>query len=146
VKVLLDTNVYITACRSAAAGARFRTSFLPLLPATYLAAIVAYELSVNAVDPQTRRLGREFIDPLERSGRCVTPTFADWLEASEIVTSITNRERSWRSKLPALLNDVLIALCARRIGATLLTYNAQDFRLIHRHKEFDLHVLAVNVA
>ncbi len=30
--------------------------------------------------------------------------------------------------VPVLLNDILIALCARRIGATLLTYSEKDFR------------------
>ncbi len=79
---------------------------------------------------------------MERSGRVVAPTFADWLEAADIVTRIFDRDRRWRSKLPALLNDVLIALCARRVGATLVTYNAQDFRLIRRHKDFSLQVLA----
>jgi predicted nucleic acid-binding protein len=58
-----------------------------------------------------------------------------------VVTAIEARERSWRSKLPALLNDILIALSARRIGATLLTYNRDDFRLIHRHADFSLRVL-----
>lgn len=142
-KVLLDTNVYVTACRSEAHRQRFLAAFLPLLPVTYLAAVVAYELSVNAVDRQTRELVQGFIGPLERCGRCVTPAFADWIEASEVVTRIARRERGWRSTLPALLNDVLIALCARRIGATVLTYNGRDLRLIRRHKEFALRVLAV---
>jgi len=145
-KVLLDTNVYITACRSEAARSRFGATFVPLLPVTFLAAVVAYELSVNAADQRTRGLVQAFIDPLERSGRCVTPTFADWIEASEIVTGIADRDRAWRSKLPALLNDVLIALCARRIGATVITYTGQDFRLIRRHREFALRVLAAEAA
>ncbi len=59
-----------------------------------------------------------------------------------IVTAIEEKDKAWRSKLPRLLNDILIALCARRIGATLLTYNRDDFRLIRRHKEFSLRVLA----
>jgi predicted nucleic acid-binding protein len=78
---------------------------------------------------------------MERAGRVVSPTFADWREAAVIVTAIENKERGWRSKLPALLNDILIALCARRIGATLLTYNKEDFRLIRRHKDFALRIL-----
>ena len=145
-KVLLDTNVYVTACRSEAQRERFRAAFLPLLPVTYLSAVVAYELSVNALDRQTRGLVQGFVGPLERCGRCVTPTFADWIEAAEIITRIAGSERSWRSKLPALLNDVLIALCARRIGATVLTYNGRDFRLIRRHKDFALRALAVETA
>jgi predicted nucleic acid-binding protein len=72
----------------------------------------------------------------------VTPTFADWREASEIVAAIEEKSRPWRSKLPLLLNDILIALCARRVGATLLTYNREDFLLIHRHYDFSLRILA----
>jgi len=55
---------------------------------------------------------------------------------------IEERDKGWRSKLPALLNDVLIALCACRLGATLLTHNREDFRLIRRHRDFSLRVLA----
>jgi len=145
-KVVLDTNVYVSACRSEETRARFRATFFPLLPVTFLAAVVAYELRVNAADRSTQHLVQEFIGPMERSGRCIAPSFADWTEAAAIVTAIVERDRSWRSKLPALLNDILIALCARQIGATLLTYNGQDFRLIRRHKEFALRVLAAEVA
>jgi predicted nucleic acid-binding protein len=142
VKLLLDTNVYVEACRSDHARARFRAAFFPLLPVTYLAAVVAYELRVNALDRPTRRLVEEMTHPMERTGRLVAPTFADWLDASEVVTTIEQKDRSWRSKLPTLLNDVLIALSARRIGATVITYNAQNFRLIRRHRTFSLRVLA----
>lgn len=107
-----------------------------------LTAVVAYELRANALDASTRHLIDELIRPLERTGRLVTPAFADWLDAAEMVAAIEKRDASWRSKLPALLNDILIALCARRIGATVFTYNAKDFRLIHRHRPFSLRVLA----
>jgi len=141
VKYLLDTNIYIEACQSEEKRARFRTTFFPLLPSTFLSAVVAYELYVNAQDRRTRSLVQEFINPMERSGRVVSPTAADWVEASAIVTAIEEKDRGWRSKLPALLNDILVALCVRRIGATLLTYNREDFRLIHRHKDFSLRIL-----
>jgi predicted nucleic acid-binding protein len=140
-KYLLDTNIYIEACRSEKERARFRITYFPLLPATFLSAVVAYELYVNAQDRRTRSLVQEFIGPMERTGRVVSPTFEDWIEASAIVTTIAEKDRSWRSKLPALLNDIFIALCARRIGATLFTYNRDDFQLIHRHKEFSLRIL-----
>jgi len=140
-KYLLDTNIYIEACRSEEKRARFRAIFFPLLPATFLSAVVAYELYVNAQDRQTRGLVQEFLSPMERTGRIVSPTFADWIEASAIVSAIKEKDRGWRSKLPALLNDILIALCTRRVGATLLTYNKDDFLLIHRHKNFSLRIL-----
>ena len=104
--------------------------------------MVAYELYVNARDNRTRTLMKEFVRPMEQAGRVIAPAFDDWVEASAIVTGIEQKDRGWRSKLPTLLNDILIALCARRIGATLLTYNRDDFRLIRRHKDFSLRVLA----
>lgn len=73
--------------------------------------------------------------------QAVTPEFNDRIEGSEIVAAIEEKDRGWRSKLPALLNDILIALCARRIGATLITYNKDDFRLIHRHTAFSMRIL-----
>lgn len=140
-KYLFDTNVYLEAVRSEEARAQFRKTFYPLLPATYLSAVVSYELAVNAYNRRTQTLLQDFVRPMERTGRVITPTFNDWVTASEVVTAIEENEKGWRSKLPALLNDILIALSARRIGATLLTYNREDFRLIRRHTDFSLRVL-----
>jgi len=141
VKYLLDTNVYLGAFRSDQKKAQFRQTFFPLLPATFLSSVVAYELYVNAQDNRTRSLVQEFIRPMEQARRLVAPAFDDWVEASAVVTAIEQKDKGWRSKLPALLNDVLISLCARRIGATLLTYNKDDFQLIRRHKDFSLRAL-----
>ena len=135
-KCMLDTSVYVSAMRSAKERAEFKTAFMPLVPATYLAAVVAYELYVNAQDRSTQRLVEEFVAPMERTGRVIAPTFSDWLSAAEIVSGIEERDRSWKSKLPALVNDILIALCARRVGAHLFTRNGKDFRLIQRHLDF----------
>ncbi len=141
-KVLLDTNVYITALRSRNERERFRAAFYPLLPATVLSAVVVYELSVSAIGQPTRNLLSEFVAPMERAGRVVTPTFADWEAAAQVVSAILAKDGSWRSKAPALLNDVLIALGARRVGAEVVTYNAKDFRLIRRHLDFELRALS----
>jgi len=120
---------------------QFREVFFPLLPATFLSAVVAYELSENAKNRQTRDLIWEYVYPMQRAGRLIAPTFDDWMRAADVVTAIEKKERRWRSKLAALVNDILIALCARRIGAMLLTYNRDDFRLIHRHTDFWLRIL-----
>ncbi|MBI2468474.1 MAG: type II toxin-antitoxin system VapC family toxin [Candidatus Rokubacteria bacterium] len=140
-KCLLDTNVYLEAVRTEARRSQFRTTFFPLLPATFLSAVVAYELSVNARERSTRTRLLDFVRPMERTGRLVTPSFDDWLEAAELVSAIGEGDRGWRSKLPALLNDILIALSARQIGATLFTYNREDFRLIRRYMDFSLRIL-----
>ena len=46
-----------------------------------------------------------------------------------------------RSKLPSLVNDCLLALSARSIGATLYTRNRDDFMLLKRLRSFNLIVL-----
>ncbi len=73
-KYLLDTNVYWGAVRSEEKRTRFRQTFFPLIPATYLSAVVAYELAVSAQGRRTQTLVREFIRSMERTGRVVTPT------------------------------------------------------------------------
>lgn len=140
-KYLLDTNVYLEAFRSEQRKAQFRQAFFPLLPVTFLASVVAYELNVNAKGGHTRTLLQELIRPMEQTGRVVSPTFGDWVEAAAVVSAVEEKSKGWRSKLPSLLNDILIALCARRIGAILITYNKDDFQLIRRHKDFSLRVL-----
>jgi predicted nucleic acid-binding protein len=40
-----------------------------------------------------------------------------------------------------MLNDILLALSARRIGADLFTFNREDFQLIRRHLPFSLQIL-----
>jgi predicted nucleic acid-binding protein len=47
-----------------------------------------------------------------------------------------------RSKLSqGLLNDILIALSGRSIGATVVTRNREDFQLIQRVRPFSLEVI-----
>ena len=58
-----------------------------------------------------------------------------------MVAAIEQRDRKRGSKLPALLNDILIALCPRQVGAMVITYNREDFRLIRRHLGFSLRIL-----
>lgn len=46
---------------------RFRQTYFPLLPATFLSAVVAYELYVNARDRPTRNLLQELVGLMERA-------------------------------------------------------------------------------
>lgn len=139
--ILLDTNVYLFAMRSEDGAAFFESRFLPLVFQTYLAGVVVEEIYAGALDRQAVRLVERYVGALERADRVVAPSFQDWKEAGKIIARITQKEPYLKSKTQQILNDILLALCARRIGADLYTFNRDDFELIRRHKPFSLKLL-----
>jgi predicted nucleic acid-binding protein len=114
---------------------------LDSLPSTYLCSVVSAELYLGATDPWGVRLIRGFVSRSEKVGRVVTPTHGSWNESARIVAKIGKEEPEFKSKLAALLNDALIALCALHIGATVCTENREDFELIRRYRGFALEVI-----
>jgi predicted nucleic acid-binding protein len=140
--ILLDTNVYLFALKSERGASFFERHFLPRAFQTHLSSVVAEELYAGALDQEATRLVERQVGTLERAGRVVTPTFDDWKEAGKVVAEISREEPGRRSKTQRMLNDILLALSARRIGAELFTFNREDFQLIRRHKQFALKVLA----
>jgi predicted nucleic acid-binding protein len=139
--ILLDTNVYLFAMRSEKGAAFFERQFLPLVFQTHLSSIVVEELYAGALDAEAIGLVESYVGALERAGRVIAPTFQDWKEAGKIVAKATRKETSRKSKVQQMLNDILLALCARRIGADLFTFNREDFQMIQRYRAFSLKVL-----
>ena len=139
--VLLDTNVYLDALKSVAGATRFERQFLPLVFQTYLSSIVVEELYAGALDERAVRLIERQVGALERVGRVITPLFEDRKKAGKLVAAITRREPGRRPKVQQMLNDILLALSARRMGADLYTLNRDDFKLIYRYQPFSLKLL-----
>ena len=139
--VLLDTNVYLDALRSVAGASRFEQLFLPLVFQTYLSSVVVEELYAGALDERAVRLVERQVGALERVGRVITPRFEDWKRAGKLVAAITRREPGRKAKVQQMLNDILLALSARRVGADLYTLNRDDLTLIRRYQPFSLKVL-----
>jgi len=139
-KVVFDTNVYIAAIQGGP-QTQAHQLLLSALPRTYLSAVVAQELLSGAVDTVGERLVGRYIDRTERTGRVIAPTYEDWKEAGKVLARIGRQDAGQRMRIPRLVNDVLLALCARQIGATLYTLNREDFTLIVRYTRFALQVL-----
>jgi predicted nucleic acid-binding protein len=58
------------------------------------------------------------------------------------VAVLLEKTPQFRSKLVSgLLNDILIALSGRSIGARVVTGNGRDFRLIQQFRAFALEVI-----
>lgn len=125
---ILDTAIYIE---------NFRTGHftLDLLRSPWIircSAVVLHELRRGARTPLEIR----FVNELARKVRIITPTERHWLESAEILSAIARGKGYHSGKLRELAFDVLIALSARDIGATLITTNREDFEEIRNHKPF----------
>ncbi len=129
---LVDTNVYIRAIRDTAFGAAFRTWHARAAPRLALSAVVLHELLVGASDRRLRHhIETQFVAPFGARGRLLVPTARTWAQAAAADRSL-RRDLRHRVLLErrSFANDLLIALSAREIGATIVTHNTRDFALI----------------
>lgn len=122
---IIDTNVYI--------GHWERGQYHEGLAAVRRAFVVRHssvvlaELRRGARSREARRL----VEGLFRLAAIRwEPTGADWWEAGRLIRKIGDL-RGWdRSKRRDFQNDALIALTARRRGATVVTADQRDFDLL----------------
>lgn len=141
-RVIIDTSVYIGVLRDRSFAHAFRPRYERDLARTYVSSVVVQELLVGAVTPQQRRQAMELYGPFERVRRLVTPTHTVWKEAGALLSVMTRKTPSLRSRLRAgLVNDVLIALSARTIGARVITRDRNDFELIRTFRPFQLEIV-----
>jgi len=105
----------------------------------YLSAVVLMELRVGATTRRARRAVSQLVRPYETSGRLVAPSARLFDEAAIVLQRLRMRGREVRRA--SLVNDVLIALTARAMGATVVTANAADFQSIRDFRRFSLHVI-----
>jgi len=140
-RFVFDTTVYVAAVRGGVFSPPFRL-LQERLPRTHLASVVSAELRAGATSERARRAVHDLTRWASRVGRLVTPSAATWDRAGEVLGQIRRKDPSLRSKVPRLWNDLLIALVARQIGATAVTYNAEDFQLLRRFHPFRLEVLS----
>ncbi len=141
-RLLFDTSVYITVLKDETFAREFRPRYLRDIPRTHFSSVVIQELLAGTRTPLHRRQAAALYEPFERVGRVVTPSHLVWKEAGSIVATLAEQTPQFRDKLSCeLLNDILIALSGRSIGATVVTRNGEDFHLIRRFKTFTLEVV-----
>jgi predicted nucleic acid-binding protein len=133
-RVLIDTNLYIDWL-----NARRREELLFQEGAIkYLSAVVILELYAGAFSLRERRILRGVVTAFDRANRILVPSGAVYEDAGHVLRTL-QQSRGYRlSSMPSLVNDVLIALSARSVGATVLTSNARDFEAIREFRPFKL--------
>jgi len=67
-----------------------------------------------------------------------TPTERIWLDSGALIARLAAAKDYEKRKVQELSFDVLIALTARAIGATVITLNRQDFEDIQQYRRFQL--------
>jgi predicted nucleic acid-binding protein len=129
-KYIFDSNVYIRCILDTEFAREHADRYVRFLPATFFASVVAQELLTGCSNDLAICRVQNLCRPFERLGRVVNPTYTDWKEAALVAVKIARKRPDLASKRIALLNDILIALCCRRIGAVVVTLNVRDFEVI----------------
>jgi len=127
---IFDTSVYIDNLRSG----RFKQEILELKFVVRLSAVVLAELARGARSREMKR----FVDDLGKNLRIIAPNEREWIQSGRIVSRLVAAKRFDIHKTREIHFDVLIALTARRIGACLITCNADDFTAIREFLDFNL--------
>lgn len=128
-KVVYDTCVYIDFLRTSKNSELFydRSSF------RFLSPIVAMELRAGAQGTaEIKALDRLFL-PYSNAQRVITLSANTFLKAGEIIQKV---HKSYGALSQGFSHDVLIALSAATIGATLFTSNRKDFDKIASYLSF----------
>jgi predicted nucleic acid-binding protein len=140
-KHLIDTDLYIDLIQSGTTLSLIREIYDKDAPRVYFSSIVAQKLLAGARTPAGRKRVEILFRPFERVGRVVTPSHNQWKDAGGILAKVLKDRADLRSKLPALVNDCLLALSARSLGATLYTRNRDDFILLQSVRSFSFVVI-----
>jgi predicted nucleic acid-binding protein len=135
-KYLIDSDLYIELLRTGKYNDVIAEIYAREAPHIYFSAVVAEELYCGVVSEAGRKNVETLIAPFEKTGRIVTPGYAVWKEAGSVLSVLRKEKPHLKSKLPHMVNDALIAMSARSIGAAVVTLNASDFDAIKSVRSF----------
>lgn len=141
-KHLIDTDLYIDLIQGGTTFAVIRELYDKESPGIYFSSVVAQELLAGARSPAGRRRVETLFRPFEKVGRVITPNHIQWKDAGAMLAKVLHVRSDLKAKLPGLVNDCLLALSARSLGATLYTRNREDFMLLRSIRSFSLVVIS----
>jgi predicted nucleic acid-binding protein len=107
----------------------------------YLSAVVLMELRAGAFSVRDRRLLKRLETTFLGAGRILAPTVAVFAQAGEVLRRLQSDRGYNVERSHSIVNDVLIALSARSIGAAVATQNERDFRAIQTIRSFSLELV-----
>jgi predicted nucleic acid-binding protein len=133
-RIVIDTNVYIDWMNEG----RHEAILFQREAVKYLSAVVLMELLAGAFSLGDRRLVQEVTSAFAKVGRILAPTASIYEEAGDVLRRLQTTRDYTMASAYGLTNDVLIALSARSIEATVITQNEQDFVAIQTIRPFKM--------
>lgn len=135
-RIVIDANVYIDWLNAGRhEGILFQRDAVK-----HLSAVVLMELITGAVSPEDRRIVRRVASAFEKAGRMLAPSRRVFVDAGDTLRRLQARGLQIEGN-HSIVNDELIALSARSIGATVVTQNERDFKAIQAVRSFGLEAI-----
>jgi predicted nucleic acid-binding protein len=133
-RLVIDTNIYVDWFN---AGLHEDILF-QRDTVKHLSALVLMELRAGAFSKSDRRLVERVEGAFAKAGRILVPSRTVFEEAGDVLRRL-QAERGFRIKgHHSVVADVLIAMSARSIGATVVTENGRHYRAIQSVRPFHL--------
>src|SRR5215831_5790572 len=132
--VLFDTSIYITSLRlrnEAALSLRRIAAGAPV----WLSSVVLEEIYAGVISRDrhvVERLERDF----DRARRILVPNLTDWTQTGKVLALLAAKYDYEQIGKGRLTNDALIAMSAGRLGITVITANARDFKKLAEFRPF----------
>ena len=137
-RYVLDTNVFIHATRDPdwqEQLIRFHAAFAPF---EWLSAVVAQELLAGARGTAAKVIERTILEPFERRGRLIVPSYTAWKETGVVLASLVMSKKARSGAISrSFVNDILLAMSCRESGVVLVTENVRDFERVAEVRAFD---------
>ena len=124
-KVMFDTNVYISYIRSGS----HREELERRGSVKYLSGIVLMELYAGAKTREAERVLDKNLSAYVSTGRVITTRREQYVEIGRFISELPGQYGTL-IRMAGFLNDVFIAIMALSIGATLFTEDRDHFEII----------------
>lgn len=138
-KYALDANLFIRGYRDRAGAAQLKHFHAVFTPYEFLSAVVVQELRAGLGTPDgVKRFERTVVEPFQRRGRVITPSFAVWRESGRVLATLVAEDGLELRRVPKhTVNDIMIALSCPEAGVTVVTENEKGFGRLRWIVAFD---------
>jgi predicted nucleic acid-binding protein len=136
-RVVIDTSIYIDWFNAG----RHEDILFQRGAVKHLSAIVLMELRAGAFSTADRRRLRRVEAAFDSAARILVPSRSVFGEAGDTLRRLQAEQGFQLATTRSIVNDVLIALSARSIGATVVTQNGRHYRAIQAVRPFQLVVV-----